>query len=175
MSALTRVIISTIITVAIAIWGISTYSSGGSMGFPYPGGMIELSRGVFFGIMAGFLIFDIIQIVIYLKSVKPPPTVQDLKQPIKAEQLEAPCKVSITRGKSMWGAIESVHVNLNGYKIGELKNGGNLQFKTFLKENTITVVYDASLDSRSIEFEAEPEGYVQIDLNYRKGELTVRN
>jgi hypothetical protein len=145
------------------------------MGFPYPGGFLEISKGVFFALIGGYFVINILQIVSYIRLKKQPPTIDDLKTPVEGEQLEAPCQVSITRGKSMIGAINNVQVNLNEYKIGVLKNGGHLQFKTFLKENTITVVDEASLASKSIGFEAEPGGNVQITYNYPKGKLTVEN
>lgn len=93
--------------------------------------------------------------------------------PSEAERLEAPCTVSITRPRSVLGAIVDVRVLLNGAEIGTLGNGETLDFTTEHSINELTVKYDADNTTSSITFDAEPGGSVHITLKYSGARLTI--
>lgn len=171
MNAKTRAILSVLFTIFIAIVGFSNYSSGsGYMTFFG----IELSSGMFFLLIAVFVIFDIISIVNAFKADKQ--IQEEVAQDVQAfsedkEALEAPCSVSITRLSSMLGAANKVNAVLNGVEVGTLKNGQTLETTTSFRQNKLLMVFTNDNQTRSLEFEAESNGHVRITLNYAKGLL----
>jgi ribosomal protein L34E len=60
--------------------------------------------------------------------------------PVKApeeERLESPCSINVTRPGGFVGAAVGQYTYLNGIRIGILKNGNTLSFKTNVKHNLL--------------------------------------
>jgi hypothetical protein len=93
--------------------------------------------------------------------------------PAGAAHLETPCRVSITRLPSVIGAAMNVNVLLNSDEVGILKNGKTIDFNTEYSVNEITVNYVADGASRTIKFEAEAGGSVNVTLKYSGAVLSV--
>ena len=81
------------------------------------------------------------------------------------EVLAEPCKVTFHRLKSAVGMAVSQQVYLNGVKIGNVKNGQDLAFQTFTKNNTVFVTDQAGIAfPGSYSFVAEPGGSEDIQF-----------
>ena len=57
----------------------------------------------------------------------------------ESDVLSEPCTVNFTRLGSMVGMAVSQQVFLNGVKVGNVKNGATLTFRTYTKDNTVFV------------------------------------
>ena len=55
------------------------------------------------------------------------------------EILQTPAVVNVERLRNMYGAAVSFFVYINGYKVGEVKNGGTITFQTPLRFNTLAI------------------------------------
>lgn len=136
--------ISILITIAVALWGISTYSSGrGYMTFLG----IELSPAMFAVLIGLFIIWDVWSITAAKKQKEKAAAEQALaRKEAAAEQAridagEAPevtATIAVTRKKSALGAAVPAQILLNGLVVGALKNGETLTVTTHRRQNTIT-------------------------------------
>lgn len=135
---------SILITVAIAIWGISTYSSGnGYMTFLG----IELSPVMFALLIALFLVWDVYSIKAMRKKKEQDALQQeDAQRKAREEQAkidagEAPevsATLVVTRKKYALGCAVPAEIRLNGLSVGSLKNGESMTVKTRCKSNELT-------------------------------------
>ena len=81
--------------------------------------------------------------------------------------METPCTIVFHRLGSMVGAAVNQQVYLNGVKMGNVKNGGELRFQTFTRHNTIFVTDHSGIafpgDYKFIAKEGET-----VDINYKR-------
>ena len=169
-------VFSCILTVLIAVLGISVYASGNGY-MPWFG--IKMSPGVFGGLIAGLGVYDYYAIRKAFGAKKQTEEAEDAaKQRVAARNhdvapLEAPCTVSLTRVSSSFGCAMGIQVYMNGFPIGVIKNGQTLSAATNVKYNELSVHYNADNSANSIVFEAIPGGAIQIELKYVGAKLTI--
>lgn len=172
MKTKTRAIISIVVTVLIAIWGIVGYSSG-DYDMAFFG--IRISPVIFAIMIVVFIVIDVFSIKKAIEDEK------SLAQRSAASQqrmaasvpLATPCRVAITRTASLVGAAMAVRVTLNGVEVGLLKNNQTLEFPTSYSENELVVIYNADGTTNSISFTAQPGGFVHVTLKYTGALLAV--
>lgn len=170
--------ISILITIAIAIWGISTYSSGnGYMTFLG----IELSPAMFAVLIGVFIIWDVWSITAMKKQKERAAAAQALaRKEAEAEQAkiddgEAPevtATILVTRKKSALGAAVPAQILLNGLPVGALKNGETLTVTTHRRQNTIA---NSFAGAKPLAFTVEDGAEANIFLksgNFVKKECT---
>ena len=81
--------------------------------------------------------------------------------------LAEPCKIVFHRLKSAVGMAVTQQVYLNGVKIGNVKNGEDMEFQTFTKHNTVFVTDQAGIAfPGAYSFEAQPGG--TVDINFKR-------
>ncbi len=170
-------VFSSIITVMLAIWGISVYtnSRGGYMTF-FGTKMSPVGFAVLILVLAAIDIFYLKRAFGAEKIVAKTQT--SSKERVMARNanlgtLEVPCAVNLTRLSSMVGAAVGVEVYLNGDLMGVVKSGGTVNMMTGLRFNEVSVFYKADNTQRTIEFEAVPGGNIQINLKYTGAVLTI--
>ena len=78
-----------------------------------------------------------------------------------------PCTINFTRLASSIGSAVSLYIYLNGIKVGIVKNGETIAFKTNLINNTVVVTDCIGRAFKSIRvFQASPKGI--IDMNFMR-------
>lgn len=169
-------ILWTIITIILAIVGFSGYASGDRY-MEWFG--IRLSETGFTVLILVFLAIDIMSIYSSFKGQKKQQQTQlenlsNFQARTDLEQLQVPCTVNVTRGSSMMGAVMSCPVYLNYIQVGVLKNGQTITFNTNLKENVLTINYDAGGSIKPFPFTAYPGGNLHIDFKYTGAKLSLR-
>ncbi|MBR0382242.1 MAG: hypothetical protein IJH71_07400 [Eubacterium sp.] len=81
------------------------------------------------------------------------------------ELLETPCRIKFHRQKSALGMAVSQQVYMNGVKMGNVGNGKELEFQTFIKENTLFVTdQTGTAFPGTYKFTAENGGTEQIEF-----------
>ena len=84
------------------------------------------------------------------------------------EILEIPCIITCKRSSSIWGAALRQQVFLNGIKVGTIKSGSEISFKTNTKTNVLFVLdHHGVADNVQYEFIAESGGEEYI--KFKKG------
>jgi hypothetical protein len=82
------------------------------------------------------------------------------------EELESPCKITVSRPSGFVGAAVGQYLFLNGIRIGVLKNREALSFQTHVKHN---ILYGVDLAGAVFKdyrrFEAEPGGHITFSFN----------
>lgn len=172
MKPKTRAIISIVVTVLIAIWGIVSYSSG-DYDMAFFG--IRISPVIFAIMIVVFIVIDVFSIKNAIDSEKflAKRAAASQQRVAASVPLTAPCRVAITRTASLVGAAMAVRVSLNGVEVGLLKNDRTLEFPTSYSENELAVVFNADGVTKLVTFSAQPGGFVHITLKYTGALLTV--
>jgi len=79
------------------------------------------------------------------------------------QKLEKPCTVNFTRLSSFVGMAVAQFVYINGMKIGPVKNGKTLTFRTLVRDNVVFVTDQFGAAFRSdYRFQAQPGGTEDI-------------
>jgi len=79
------------------------------------------------------------------------------------EMLTTPCEITFTRLSSFVGMAVSQTVWLNGVKMSSVSNGKTVNFKTYVKHNTIFVTDHTGVAFKdSYKFEAHQGGKVEV-------------
>lgn len=172
-----RSIVWCIVTVILAMVGISGYSSG-EYTMTFFG--IHLSKGGFTVLIIVFLITDVLAIYNAFTADKRKETEQQQKleefhQTIQNEQLPAPCLVYVTRESKVVGAAIAFNVYLNYMNAGVLKNGKTIQFYASLKNNVLTGDSSNGPVRDPFYFEAVPGGTLYINFNSSKNQYEWGN
>jgi len=82
------------------------------------------------------------------------------------ELLSIPCTIQFTRLSNFVGSAMLNVVNLNGIKMGSLKNGQTIAFQTNIKYNTLFVTDQHGVAfPDAYRFEAQPGGNVMVRFN----------
>lgn len=170
MNLKTRAILSVVATVVLTIFGLIIYQDGNYFEWF---GIINISKGLFLGLMGIWIVVGIFGVVNAFKKEKAleEKSVIKQKQLSLQEQLESPCNVSITRTSSLLGAAMGVRVFLNDTEVGILKNAQTLSFTSQYAENELAVLYSEGI-TKSMVFTAEPGENVSFTLKYSGAALT---
>jgi hypothetical protein len=93
---------------------------------------------------------------------------------IKADPvpLESPCRVALMRSSNVIGSFTNLRVFMNGEEQEKIGNGKTITMQTGLSQNLLTVV-DGEDNSKTIEFEAESGGNVNVSLQFAGMVMTV--
>lgn len=168
MNRKTSAIISILFTIFIAVIGLSAYLSGQSY-MTFLG--IELSQGAFIALIIGFILLDFIMISNASKGEEKLKRMinEAAKEFKEGEKLESPCTIKLTRTRNFIGSAFKMPVYLNGNQVGLLKNGKTIEFNTHYKKNQVKCVIDKYGGTRSIEFESEPSGQVELVFDFKFG------
>jgi hypothetical protein len=172
-----RSIVWCLVTVILAMVGISGYSSG-EYTMTFFG--IHLSKGGFIVLIIVFLITDVLALYNAFTSDKRKDEEQQKKleefhQNVQNEQLPAPCLVYVTRESKVLGAAIAFNVYLNYMKAGVLKNGQTIQFYASLKNNVLTGDSSNGQVREPFCFEAAPGGTLYINYNSTKNQFEWGN
>ena len=171
----TSAVISLVCTVIIIFSGIFLFAHGAEVKIFG----IKLSPGVFGGVVAGFIAYDIIAMKRAFGEEKKiaeqesAAMARNVELNAVAGALEVPCTVTFTRIACAFGCAMGVQVYLNGTLMATVKNGQTISMTTFVRYNELSVHYTADGASRSISFEAVPGGNVQINLKYIGAKLSI--
>lgn len=170
-------IISLVCTVIIILSGIVIYANGRDI--EWFG--ITISPGVFGGIVAGFIVYDIIAMKNAFTADKKIAASETVIQARTMEKnaidgaLAVPCTVTFSRQSTVVGCAIGIQVYLNGTPMTVVNNGQTISMTTFVKHNEISVHYTAGNISRSFEFEAVPGGNIHIYLKYVGAKMSIVN
>jgi hypothetical protein len=121
-----------------------------------------------------WLLYDIYAIYRYKKAQS---TIREAIQESlvnESSKIESPCTVSLTRTRNIVGCVVKVRVFLNGVEQEVLKNGKTVVMQTYLSQNILTIC-SADDVTRSIRFEATPEGNVNCTFKYVGVTLTIND
>jgi len=84
------------------------------------------------------------------------------------ERLATPCTITVTRPGNFVGAAVGQHTFLNGIRMGILKNGSSLTFKTDVKNNLLYFTDLSGTVYKSVRrFIAEPGGNLSFRFNMK--------
>lgn len=170
-------IISLVSTVIIIFSGFLIYANGKNV--EWFG--ISISPGVFGGIVAGLIVYDVIAMKNAFTADKKIAASETVIMARTAEKnaidgtLAAPCIVTFSRQSTMVGCAIGIQVYLNGTPMTVINNGQTISMTTFVKHNEISVHYTAGNISRSFEFEAIPGGNIHIHLKYVGAKMSIVN
>lgn len=79
------------------------------------------------------------------------------------EILEKPCTVTFKRLSSLIGGAVTQQVFLNGVKVGSVKNGDEIKFNTYTKNNVVFVTdHNGNAFKGDFKFTAESGGHQEI-------------
>ncbi|MDI9497213.1 MAG: zinc ribbon domain-containing protein [Bacillota bacterium] len=135
------------------------------------GGMLELGPVAYlYALMAaatGGLISYLIAKYGKQGSYVPPAQTALQNVAAHAEPLESPAEVTLTRVSSMVSSLVSWSFTLNGYAVGQLKNGQSLKFTTRQRQNVLIAkdAYGSELPPFVFEVEAGAEATLFFKVN----------
>jgi hypothetical protein len=115
---------------------------------------------------------------VFDQNVNPPVLGQNITPPaidqstpiapaFEYQQLSIPCRIIFYRDSSFVGALVPYSVNLNGRRVGEVKNGKSIEFQTNLRSNAIIVTDNMGQSTNAYRFNGIDGGVVQI--HYKNG------
>lgn len=95
-------------------------------------------------------------------SYVPPHLVESARYASLAQPLDAPCSVTITRQKSIFGSGYNHTFYVNGAAVGTVSNGQSISFVCTARQNFVYCLAPTGLIGNCFTFEAFPGGNVTI-------------